>query len=70
MILHLFVCFAQSSFPYFLFLQVDELSVFRHRGERKVKTVEEDMDEVTSTTSDLLNEEGEELMGKLPQKDG
>lgn len=49
-------------------MQVDEQSVFRHRGERKVKTVEEDMDEVTSTTSELLNEEGEELMGKLPQK--
>lgn len=47
----------------FLF-KVDEQSVFRHRGERKVKTVEEDMDEVTSTTSDLLNEEGEELMGE------
>lgn len=33
-----------------------------------MKTVEEDMDEVTSTTSELLNEEGEELIGKLPQK--
>ncbi|KAM7376005.1 hypothetical protein PAMP_005758 [Pampus punctatissimus] len=45
----------------FLF-KVDEQSVFRHRGERKVKTVEEDMEEVTSGTADLL-EEGEELIG-------
>ncbi|XP_068194100.1 ribosome quality control complex subunit NEMF [Antennarius striatus] len=46
----------------FLF-KVDEQSVFRHQGERKVKTVEEDMEEVTSTTSELLKEEGEELIG-------
>ncbi|XP_067470744.1 ribosome quality control complex subunit NEMF-like isoform X2 [Thunnus thynnus] len=45
----------------FLF-KVDEQSVFRHRGERKVKTVEEDMEEVTSGTSELLEEE-EELIG-------
>uniref|UniRef100_A0A1A7WC97 Ribosome quality control complex subunit NEMF n=1 Tax=Iconisemion striatum TaxID=60296 RepID=A0A1A7WC97_9TELE len=45
----------------FLF-KVDEQCVFRHRGERKVKTVEEDMEEVTSRTSELL-EEGEELIG-------
>ncbi|XP_024116839.1 nuclear export mediator factor Nemf [Oryzias melastigma] len=45
----------------FLF-KVDEQSVFRHRGERKVKSVEEDMDEVTSRTAELL-EEGEELIG-------
>lgn len=45
----------------FLF-KVDEQSVFRHRGERKVKSVEEDMEEVTSRTAELL-EEGEELMG-------
>ncbi|XP_038162945.1 nuclear export mediator factor NEMF-like [Cyprinodon tularosa] len=45
----------------FLF-KVDEQSVFRHRGERKVKTVEEDLEEVTSRTADLL-EEGEELIG-------
>ncbi|XP_069008555.1 ribosome quality control complex subunit NEMF [Embiotoca jacksoni] len=45
----------------FLF-KVDEQSVFRHRGERKVKTLEEDMDEATSRTAELL-EEGEELMG-------
>ncbi|MEQ2197006.1 hypothetical protein XENOCAPTIV_020795, partial [Xenoophorus captivus] len=42
--------------------QVDEQSVFRHRGERKVKTVEEDLEEVTSRTAELL-EEGEELIG-------
>uniref|UniRef100_A0A7N8XT63 Ribosome quality control complex subunit NEMF n=1 Tax=Mastacembelus armatus TaxID=205130 RepID=A0A7N8XT63_9TELE len=45
----------------FLF-KVDEQSVFRHTGERKVKTVEEDMEEVTSRTAELL-EEGEELIG-------
>ncbi|KAI3367622.1 hypothetical protein L3Q82_026464, partial [Scortum barcoo] len=45
----------------FLF-KVDEQSVFRHRGERKVKTVEEDMEEVSSRTAELL-EEGEELIG-------
>ncbi|XP_047467806.1 ribosome quality control complex subunit NEMF-like [Mugil cephalus] len=45
----------------FLF-KVDEQSVFRHRGERKVKTVEEDMEEVTSRASELL-EDGEELIG-------
>lgn len=42
--------------------QVDEQSVFRHRGERKVKTVEEDMEDVSSRTAELL-EEGEELIG-------
>uniref|UniRef100_A0A8D3DQB7 Ribosome quality control complex subunit NEMF n=1 Tax=Scophthalmus maximus TaxID=52904 RepID=A0A8D3DQB7_SCOMX len=46
----------------FLF-KVDELSVFRHKGERKVKTVEEDMEDVTSRTAELL-EEGEELIGR------
>uniref|UniRef100_A0A3P9I5L2 Ribosome quality control complex subunit NEMF n=1 Tax=Oryzias latipes TaxID=8090 RepID=A0A3P9I5L2_ORYLA len=45
----------------FLF-KVEEQSVFRHRGERKVKSVEEEMDDVTSRTAELL-EEGEELMG-------
>uniref|UniRef100_A0A3Q2QMM5 Ribosome quality control complex subunit NEMF n=1 Tax=Fundulus heteroclitus TaxID=8078 RepID=A0A3Q2QMM5_FUNHE len=45
----------------FLF-KVDEQSVFRHRGERKVKTVEEDLEEATSRTAELL-EEGEELVG-------
>uniref|UniRef100_A0A673C6U6 Ribosome quality control complex subunit NEMF n=1 Tax=Sphaeramia orbicularis TaxID=375764 RepID=A0A673C6U6_9TELE len=47
----------------FLF-KVDEQSVFRHRGERKVKTVEEDINEVTSRTAELL-EEGEELIGRV-----
>ncbi|XP_010745067.3 ribosome quality control complex subunit NEMF [Larimichthys crocea] len=46
----------------FLF-KVEEESVFRHRGERKVKTVEEDMEDVTSTTAELLDEDGEELIG-------
>lgn len=45
----------------FLF-KVDEQSVFRHRGERKVKTLEEDMEDVSSRTAELL-EEGEELIG-------
>ncbi len=45
-------------------MQVDEQSVFRHRGERKVKTVEEEIEEVTSTTAELL-EEGEELIGNI-----
>ncbi|KAL6105398.1 nemf [Pungitius sinensis] len=42
----------------FLF-KVDEQSVFRHRGERKVKTVEEDMEEVASEAA-----EEEELIGE------
>ncbi|XP_068573922.1 ribosome quality control complex subunit NEMF [Cebidichthys violaceus] len=45
----------------FLF-KVDEQSVFRHRGERKVKTVEEDMEDATSRAAELLVEE-EELIG-------
>uniref|UniRef100_A0A6Q2YY85 Ribosome quality control complex subunit NEMF n=1 Tax=Esox lucius TaxID=8010 RepID=A0A6Q2YY85_ESOLU len=45
----------------FLF-KVDEQCVFRHRGERKVKTIDEDMEGVTSSTADLL-EDGEELIG-------
>uniref|UniRef100_A0A7N8Y5L7 Ribosome quality control complex subunit NEMF n=1 Tax=Mastacembelus armatus TaxID=205130 RepID=A0A7N8Y5L7_9TELE len=52
----------------FLF-KVDEQSVFRHTGERKVKTVEEDMEEVTSRTAELL-EEGEELIGSRTQSAG
>lgn len=47
----------------FVSVQVDEHSVFRHRGERKVKTVEEDTEDVASKTAELLNEEGEELLG-------
>ncbi|KAM6969497.1 ribosome quality control complex subunit NEMF [Tautogolabrus adspersus] len=45
----------------FLF-KVDDESVSRHRGERKVKTVEDDMEDVASSTAELL-EEGEELTG-------
>lgn len=41
--------------------------MFRHKGERKVKTVEEDMEEVTSRTAELL-EEGEELIGRRTPK--
>ncbi|KAM4624775.1 ribosome quality control complex subunit NEMF isoform 2-T3 [Polymixia lowei] len=52
----------------FLF-KVDEQSVFRHRGERKVKTIEEDMEEVTSSTAELL-EEGEELTGEDSSNEG
>nr|XP_061798442.1 ribosome quality control complex subunit NEMF-like [Nerophis lumbriciformis] len=46
----------------FLF-KVDEHSVFRHKGERKVRTVEEDVEEMASRTAELL-EEGEELIGE------
>ncbi|XP_049595496.1 ribosome quality control complex subunit NEMF [Syngnathus scovelli] len=45
----------------FLF-KVDEQSVFRHKGERKVKTLEEDVAEMASRTAEML-EEGEELVG-------
>ncbi|TNN61015.1 Nuclear export mediator factor Nemf [Liparis tanakae] len=44
----------------FLF-KVDEQSVFRHRGERKVKTIEEDMRDVSSRA--VEEEEEEELIG-------
>lgn len=57
----LFLIFKQLSFT-LVSAQVDEQSVFRHRGERKVKTVEEDMEDVASKTAELL-EEGEELIG-------
>ncbi|XP_016305355.1 ribosome quality control complex subunit NEMF [Sinocyclocheilus anshuiensis] len=43
----------------FLF-KVDDQSVFRHRGERKMKTLDEEED-MTSSSADLL-EEGEELL--------
>ncbi|KAI4903712.1 hypothetical protein NFI96_030768 [Prochilodus magdalenae] len=52
----------------FLF-KVDEQCVFRHRGERKVKTLEEDVEDVTSSTAELL-EEGEELLGEDSTTDG
>ncbi|KAK1158708.1 hypothetical protein AOXY_G22440 [Acipenser oxyrinchus oxyrinchus] len=44
----------------FLF-KVDEPCVWRHRGERKVRAVEEDMETVTSTNTDLLSEDTELL---------
>uniref|UniRef100_A0A4W3JBH5 Ribosome quality control complex subunit NEMF n=1 Tax=Callorhinchus milii TaxID=7868 RepID=A0A4W3JBH5_CALMI len=40
----------------FLF-KVDEECVWRHRGERKVKVQDEDMESVTSTTTELFSEE-------------
>nr|XP_023684122.1 nuclear export mediator factor NEMF isoform X1 [Paramormyrops kingsleyae] len=45
----------------FLF-KVDEQCVWRHKGERKVKTLAEDMESVTSSTAELLTE-GEEITG-------
>ncbi|XP_048830455.1 ribosome quality control complex subunit NEMF-like [Brienomyrus brachyistius] len=45
----------------FLF-KVDEQCVWRHKGERKVKTLAEDMESVTSSTAELLAE-GEEITG-------
>ncbi|XP_060125791.1 ribosome quality control complex subunit NEMF isoform X1 [Zootoca vivipara] len=44
----------------FLF-KVDESCVWRHKGERKVKVQDEDMETVTSTTSELAAEEMEPL---------
>ena len=58
--LKLFV-FKQLSFT-LVSAKVDEQCVFRHRGERKVKTVEEDVEDVTSRAAELLDE-GEELIG-------
>ncbi|KAJ8394233.1 hypothetical protein AAFF_G00048160 [Aldrovandia affinis] len=52
----------------FLF-KVDEQCVWRHRDERKVKTVDEDMESVTSSTADLLIE-GEELIGDDSSNEG
>ncbi|KAG5857488.1 hypothetical protein ANANG_G00019980 [Anguilla anguilla] len=52
----------------FLF-KVDEQSLWRHRDERKVKTVEEDMESVTSSTADLLID-GEELIGDDSSNEG
>uniref|UniRef100_A0A4W5RJJ1 Nuclear export mediator factor n=1 Tax=Hucho hucho TaxID=62062 RepID=A0A4W5RJJ1_9TELE len=52
----------------FLF-KVDEQCVFRHRGERKVKAIDEDMADVTSSTADLL-EDGEELIGDDSSNEG
>ncbi|KAJ0009154.1 hypothetical protein NQD34_016569 [Periophthalmus magnuspinnatus] len=44
----------------FLF-KVDDEDIVRHRGERKVKTLEEDLQEVSSRTEELLEEQEEEL---------
>ncbi|KAL6478119.1 hypothetical protein MHYP_G00139540 [Metynnis hypsauchen] len=52
----------------FLF-KVDEQCVFRHRGERKVKTLEEDVEDGISSTAELL-EEGEELLGEDSATEG
>ncbi|MCJ8737099.1 hypothetical protein PDJAM_G00019970 [Pangasius djambal] len=52
----------------FLF-KVDEQCVFRHQGERKVKTLEEDMEDMSSSTAELL-EEGEELLGEDSANEG
>ncbi|XP_064185844.1 ribosome quality control complex subunit NEMF-like isoform X2 [Anguilla rostrata] len=52
----------------FLF-KVDEQSLWRHRDERKVKTVEEDMESVTNSTADLLID-GEELIGDDSSNEG
>ncbi|KPP62207.1 hypothetical protein Z043_119619 [Scleropages formosus] len=52
----------------FLF-KVDEQCVWRHRGERKVKTLDEDMESVTSSTATLLIE-GEELVGDNSSNEG
>ncbi|KAI5101931.1 hypothetical protein C0J45_7283 [Silurus meridionalis] len=52
----------------FLF-KVDEQCVFRHRGERKVKTLEDDVEEMSSSTAELL-EEGEELLGDDSANEG
>ncbi|XP_006985495.1 ribosome quality control complex subunit NEMF isoform X1 [Peromyscus maniculatus bairdii] len=46
----------------FLF-KVDESCVWRHRGERKVRAQDEDMETLTSCTSDLMSEEMEPLDG-------
>ncbi|KAG7466460.1 hypothetical protein MATL_G00165000 [Megalops atlanticus] len=52
----------------FLF-KVDEQCVWRHRDERKVKTVDEDMESVTNSTADLLID-GEELIGDDSSNEG
>ncbi|XP_006899268.1 PREDICTED: nuclear export mediator factor NEMF [Elephantulus edwardii] len=44
----------------FLF-KVDESCVWRHRGERKVRVQDEDMETLTSCTSELTSEEMEQL---------
>uniref|UniRef100_A0A4W3JBI0 Ribosome quality control complex subunit NEMF n=1 Tax=Callorhinchus milii TaxID=7868 RepID=A0A4W3JBI0_CALMI len=55
----------------FLF-KVDEECVWRHRGERKVKVQDEDMESVTSTTTELFSEEtiplGNAKLKKIKEK--
>ncbi|XP_053450324.1 ribosome quality control complex subunit NEMF [Nycticebus coucang] len=46
----------------FLF-KVDESCVWRHRGERKVRVQDEDMETLASCTSELVSEEMEQLDG-------
>ncbi|XP_063500647.1 ribosome quality control complex subunit NEMF isoform X5 [Symphalangus syndactylus] len=46
----------------FLF-KVDESCVWRHRGERKVRVQDEDMETLASCTSELISEEMEQLDG-------
>ncbi|XP_021573632.1 nuclear export mediator factor NEMF isoform X2 [Carlito syrichta] len=46
----------------FLF-KVDESCVWRHRGERKVRVQDEDMETLASCTSELMSEEMEQLDG-------
>ncbi|KAL1257316.1 hypothetical protein QQF64_010560 [Cirrhinus molitorella] len=52
----------------FLF-KVDDQSVFRHRGERKMKTLDEEEEDVASSAADLL-EEGEELLDEDSGNEG
>ncbi|XP_073067385.1 ribosome quality control complex subunit NEMF isoform X2 [Manis javanica] len=46
----------------FLF-KVDESCIWRHRGERKVRVQDEDMETLASCTSELISEEMEQLEG-------
>lgn len=53
----------------FLF-KVDESCVWRHRGERKVRVQDEDMETLTSCTSELMSEEMEQLEGSDSSEEG
>ncbi|XP_032100421.1 nuclear export mediator factor NEMF isoform X2 [Sapajus apella] len=46
-----------------LLFKVDESCVWRHRGERKVRVQDEDMETLASCTSELVSEEMEQLDG-------
>ncbi|KAG8126706.1 putative Colon cancer antigen 1 protein, partial [Naja naja] len=52
---------SKENMTFFIRLQVDESCVWRHRGERKIKVQDEDMETVTSATSELAAEETEPL---------